>query len=61
MSIEDCFDQDDWAAWTSLTGKTSIQIVGDDLLVTNPKRIKVRTEDRSALRPGNEVTDVAWE
>ena len=45
VSIEDCFDQDDWEAWTRLTEKTEIQIVGDDLLVTNPKRIKVRTKD----------------
>lgn len=40
VSIEDPFDQDDWAAYTSLTASTPIQIVGDDLLVTNPKRIK---------------------
>ena len=39
VSIEDPFDQDDWAAWTDLTANTSIQIVGDDLTVTNPKRI----------------------
>lgn len=47
VSIEDCFDQDDWDAWTSLTKKTSIQIVGDDLLVTNPKRIKVAIEKKA--------------
>ncbi|XP_030842985.1 enolase [Strongylocentrotus purpuratus] len=40
VSIEDCFDQDDWAAWTKFCGSTDIQIVGDDLTVTNPKRIK---------------------
>lgn len=42
VSIEDPFDQNDWDSYgklTSLIGKKA-QIVGDDLLVTNPKRIK---------------------
>eukprot|EP00727_Mastigamoeba_balamuthi_P001168 m51a1_g11048 putative cterminal tim barrel domain containing protein (439) ;mRNA; r:499709-501321 len=41
-SIEDPFDQDDWAAYTKFTERirSKIQIVGDDLLVTNPKRIR---------------------
>ncbi|MFA6064230.1 MAG: phosphopyruvate hydratase [archaeon] len=42
VSIEDPFDQDDWDSYTKLTkliGK-DVQIVGDDLLVTNVKRIK---------------------
>jgi len=47
VSIEDPFDQDDWEAWTSLTGNTNIQIVGDDLTVTNPKRIAMGV-DRKA-------------
>jgi enolase len=41
VSIEDPFDQDDWEAYTKFmeaVGK-DVQIVGDDLLVTNPKRI----------------------
>jgi len=41
ISIEDPFDQDDWESYAKLTaalGKDT-QIVGDDLLVTNPKRI----------------------
>lgn len=40
VSIEDPFDQDDWSAWTHLTNSTGIQIVGDDLTVTNPVRIQ---------------------
>lgn len=42
VSIEDPFDQDDWDAYHTMQAKlgTSIQIVGDDLLVTNPKRIE---------------------
>lgn len=39
VSIEDPFDQDDWTAWTNFTGSTDIQVVGDDLTVTNPNRI----------------------
>lgn len=39
VSIEDPFDQDDWGSWSSLLSSVDIQLVGDDLLVTNPKRI----------------------
>jgi enolase len=39
-SIEDPFDQDDWKAYEKFTASTPIQIVGDDLLVTNPKRVQ---------------------
>merc|ERR1712045_561837 len=47
LSIEDPFDQDDWEGWTKLTGETDIQIVGDDLTVTNPKRIQTAVEKKS--------------
>jgi enolase len=42
VSIEDPFDQDDWEAYHKLTDSIGkdVQIVGDDLLVTNPKRIE---------------------
>ncbi|XP_034507309.1 enolase-like, partial [Ailuropoda melanoleuca] len=39
VSIEDPFDQDDWPAWSKFTASVDIQVVGDDLTVTNPKRI----------------------
>jgi len=41
VSIEDPFDQDDWKAYAALSKAcgASMQIVGDDLLVTNPKRV----------------------
>jgi enolase len=41
VSIEDPFDQDDWEAYTKFQAAMgdSVQIVGDDLLVTNPKRV----------------------
>ena len=40
-SIEDPFDQDDWEGYSHMTAQLGkkIQVVGDDLLVTNPKRI----------------------
>ncbi|KAJ2493346.1 phosphopyruvate hydratase [Coemansia sp. RSA 2050] len=49
VSIEDPFDQDDWEAYTHLqsTLGQKIQIVGDDLLVTNPARIQTGV-DKSA-------------
>eukprot|EP00004_Rigifila_ramosa_P000265 TRINITY_DN102_c0_g1_i1.p2 TRINITY_DN102_c0_g1~~TRINITY_DN102_c0_g1_i1.p2 ORF type:complete len:448 (-),score=124.52 TRINITY_DN102_c0_g1_i1:71-1381(-) len=49
ISIEDPFDQDDWAAYQSLNGAMGVntQIVGDDLLVTNPERIQMAIERRA--------------
>eukprot|EP00472_Partenskyella_glossopodia_P003812 CAMPEP_0197524936 /NCGR_PEP_ID=MMETSP1318-20131121/10401_1 /TAXON_ID=552666 /ORGANISM="Partenskyella glossopodia, Strain RCC365" /LENGTH=456 /DNA_ID=CAMNT_0043078037 /DNA_START=53 /DNA_END=1423 /DNA_ORIENTATION=+ len=43
VSIEDPFDQDDWEAWTAFTAeaaKKGVQVVGDDLTVTNPKKVQ---------------------
>jgi enolase len=41
ISIEDAFDQDDIEGWKQITSRIgdNIQIVGDDLLVTNKQRI----------------------
>lgn len=47
VSIEDPFDQDDWAAWSKFTANVGIQIVGDDLTVTNPKRIERAVEEKA--------------
>ena len=47
VSIEDPFDQDDWEGWTKLTAATDIQIVGDDLTVTNPKRIQMAVDKKA--------------
>jgi len=46
-SIEDPFDQDDWVNWSKMTAGTDIQIVGDDLTVTNPKRIQTAVESKA--------------
>jgi len=47
VSIEDAFDQDDWESWSDFMASTSIQVVGDDLTVTNPKRIKTAIEKKA--------------
>jgi enolase len=49
VSIEDPLAEDDWAGWSAMTGALGdrIQIVGDDLFVTNPERI-ARGIDESA-------------
>ncbi len=47
-SIEDPFSEDDWENWKKLTQKTNIQIVGDDLFVTNKKRLKKGINEKSA-------------
>lgn len=48
-SIEDPFDQDDWDHYAALTAAVGegTQIVGDDLLVTNPTRVRQAIERRS--------------
>jgi len=49
VSIEDPFDQDDWESYTKFqeTVGDSQQIVGDDLLVTNPKRVAAAIEKKA--------------
>ena len=44
VSIEDPFDQDDWETYTQLNAEGIAQIVGDDLLCTNPVRVKKAIE-----------------
>jgi enolase len=41
VSIEDPLAEDDWGAWEALTGQLDerVQLVGDDLFVTNPERL----------------------
>ena len=49
VSIEDGLAQDDWESWKLLTKEVGdkIQIVGDDLLVTNPDRVKMGIEQKA--------------
>ncbi|GMM54372.1 phosphopyruvate hydratase [Maudiozyma humilis] len=48
VSIEDPFAEDDWEAWTHFNATAGIQIVADDLTVTNPKRIATAIEKKAA-------------
>ena len=49
-SIEDPFAEDDWNAWSRLTKEIGqkVQIVGDDIFVTNLKRLKKGIKEKSA-------------
>ena len=50
VSIEDGLAEDDWDGWTNLLNQLGdrCQLVGDDLLVTNPQRIERAIESHSA-------------
>jgi enolase len=50
VSIEDGLAQDDWESWKLMTKEMGdqLQIVGDDLLVTNPERVRRAIHDRAA-------------
>ena len=50
VSIEDPLDEDDWSGWAKLTTELGekIQIVGDDLFVTNPERLAKGIESKTA-------------
>jgi enolase len=46
VSIEDGMSEDDWAGWKALTERLGgrVQLVGDDLFVTNPERLRLGIE-----------------
>ncbi len=48
VSIEDPFDQDDFSSYIKMTQRMGgrVQVVGDDLLVTNPKRVKTGIDQK---------------
>ncbi len=50
VSIEDPLDEDDWAGWAKLTSELGqkVQIVGDDLFVTNPERLQRGIDSNTA-------------
>ena len=49
VTTEDGFDEDDWENWATMTGKfgKGVQIVGDDLTVTNPTKIKRAIDEKA--------------
>ena len=50
VSLEDPLNEDDWDGWKTLTDRLgdAIQIVGDDLFVTNPERLQRGIDDGTA-------------
>jgi enolase len=54
-SIEDPLDQNDWEGWKQLSDEMSIQVVGDDIFVTNPiflqKGIKMGVANAILIKP----------
>lgn len=50
VSIEDGLDEEDWDGWTRLTARIGdrVQLVGDDLLVTNPTFVRRAIDERAA-------------
>jgi enolase len=50
VSLEDPLAEDDWSAWAQLTSGLGnrVQLVGDDLFVTNPERLRRGIDDRVA-------------
>ena len=50
ISIEDGLDEDDWDAWKLMTEKMgeNIQLVGDDLFVTNVKKLSKGIDEKVA-------------
>ena len=60
VSIEDGLDEDDWEGWMELTNRlgSSVQLVGDDLFVTNISRIQTGIDDgagNSVLLKPNQI------
>ena len=52
FSIEDALDEDDWEGWINITNSLGrdIQLVGDDLFVTNSERLKKEFPSRQQIQ-----------
>ena len=50
VSIEDPLSEEDWAGWHALTAELGdrVQVVGDDIFVTNPERLRRGIAEHSA-------------
>ena len=56
MSVEDPLDEDDWPGFVDLTARIGdkVQVVGDDLFVTNPERLGKGIEMKAGQRHSGE-------
>lgn len=50
ISVEDGLSEDDWSGWINMTAQlgSKMQLVGDDLFVTNPKRLERGIKEKAA-------------
>jgi enolase len=50
VSVEDPLDEEDWAGWQAFTAEVGdrVQVVGDDIFVTNPERLRRGIAEKSA-------------
>jgi enolase 1/2/3 len=71
VSVEDGLAEDDWAGWTALTAELGarVQLVGDDIFVTNPERLERGLAERAGtailvkvnqIGSLTETIDVVW-
>ena len=65
-SIEDGLEENDWEGWKQMTETlgNAVQLVGDDLFVTNPKRLKkgIRMGAGNALLVKmNQIGTLSWQ
>lgn len=47
IALEDPFAEDDFEGWANMKSKTKLILIGDDLLVTNPERMKMAKEKKA--------------
>src|SRR3546814_16689820 len=62
VTIEDGMGEDDWDGWAQLTARLGkkVQLVGDDLFVTNPRIFKERSEERRVGKECGSRCRVWW-
>ena len=56
VSLEDPLDEEDWAGWRELTAAIGdrVQLVGDDIFVTNPERLRRGIGEKAGQRPAGQ-------
>src|ERR1700744_2035271 len=60
VSIEDPLSEEDWDGWQAFTAAVGdrVQVVGDDLFVTNPERLRRGIAEKSATGPPGKVNQI---
>jgi hypothetical protein len=60
VTIEDPFEQDDWDNCAAFTTEDCCQVVGDDILVTNPTRVKKAIDGKTVNALLLKVRRACW-